>query len=435
MRAAVFGLGYVGSVMTAALADAGHSVVGVDVQPDRVALLAGGGSPVIEPGVPEAIAAGAGAGRITATADVADAIAGADLSFICVGTPPTPDGSLDVSRVEAVCATIGAALADRTGPAHAVVIRSTVMPGTTERCLGILAEASGRAPGDAFTLAVNPEFLREGVGMSDFVSAPFTLIGCREEAWAAPLAELYGFIEAPVAVTSPGVAELLKTVCNAWHATKVSFANEVGRLCGELAVDPHELMRLFVRDKRLNLSASYLTPGFAYGGSCLPKDVEALGHLARHLHVELPIIQAVPRSNERHIDRAFAAIEASGCDSIGFLGLSFKAGTDDLRGSPLLTLVQRCLGRGLRVRVYDPNVQVASLVGSNRDYALSLIRRLDDLLVTDPADLGADLYVLGHGTVEMAAAARALPADVTVLDLVRAVEPEELQARYLGLAW
>lgn len=435
MKAAVFGLGYVGSVMTAALANAGHTLVGVDVQADRVALLAGGGSPVIEPGVPEAIAAGAAGGRITATTDVAAAVAATDLSFICVGTPPTADGSLDVSRVEAVCATIGATLRERIGPAHTVVIRSTVMPGTTQRCLGILAEASGRAPGDAFTLAINPEFLREGVGMSDFVSAPFTLLGVRDPAWAAPLEALYSFIEAPVAVTSPGVAELLKTVCNAWHATKVSFANEVGRLCAELAVDPHALMRLFVRDERLNLSASYLTPGFAYGGSCLPKDVEALGHLARSLHVELPIIQAVPRSNEAHIDRAFAAIEASGCDRIGFLGLSFKAGTDDLRGSPLLTLVQRCLGRGMRVRIYDPKVQVASLVGSNRAYALSLIRRLDDLLVSDPGALGAELFVLGHGTDEMAAAARGLPAEATVLDLVRAVEGDELTARYVGLAW
>jgi GDP-mannose 6-dehydrogenase len=309
------------------------------------------------------------------------------------------------------------------------------MPGTAARCLGILAESSGRAPGDAFTLAVNPEFLREGVGMADFASAPFTIIGVREPAWAEPLTDLYSFLSAPVAVTSPEVAELLKTVCNAWHATKVAFANETARLCGELGTDPHELMRLFVRDERLNLSASYLTPGFAYGGSCLPKDVEALAHLARRLHVELPVMQAVPRSNELHIERAFAAIERSGCDRIGFLGLSFKAGTDDLRGSPLLTLVQRCLGRGFRVRIYDPNVQVASLVGSNREYALSRVRRLDDLLVTDVGTLGSELVVLGHDTEEMRAAARGLPATSQVLDLVRAVEPEELAARYVGLAW
>lgn len=435
MKVAVFGLGYVGSVMTAALAQAGHEVVGVDVQADRVALLNSGGSPVMEPGVPEAIAAGAAAGRVTATTDTAAAIADADISFICVGTPPTEDGSLDVSRVEAVCATLGGLLADRRGAPHTVVIRSTVMPGTTGRCLAILAEASGRAPGDAFALAINPEFLREGVGMSDFVSAPFTLIGVQQAAWADPLVALYEFVGAPAEVTSPEVAELLKTVCNAWHATKVAFANEVGRLCGELSTDPHEVMRIFARDERLNLSGTYLTPGFAYGGSCLPKDIEALGHLARRLHVELPVLQAVPRSNDLHIDRAFAAIERSGCDRVGFLGLSFKAGTDDLRGSPLLTLVQRCLGRGLRVSVYDPNVQVDSLVGSNRAYALSLIRRLDDLLVTDPAALEADLYVLGHGTVEMQVAAKALPSTATVLDLVRAVAPEDLAADYVGLVW
>ncbi len=437
MKVAIFGLGYVGSVMTAGLSAAGHTVIGVDLKQQRVDEVADGRSPVIEPGVSEAIAEGVAAGLVTATTDAAAAVRGAELSLVCVGTPPDGTGALDCSRVEAVCARIGEALTGFEGPTHTVVIRSTVMPGTTARCAAILAEATGAAPGTRATLLVNPEFLREGAGLADLRSAPMTLVGADDEAWAEPLKELYAFTGSPLEVTSPGVAELLKAVCNAWHATKVAFGNEVGRLCGGLGVDPHELMRLFVKDDKLNLGPTYLTPGFAYGGSCLPKDVGALGHLARDLHRSLPVIEAVPRSNDLHIELAERAIEESGCDRIGFLGLAFKPGTDDLRSSPLLDLVQRCLGKGLTVRIYDPNVQVASLVGTNREYALSRVRHLDELLVEGPGELlwAVDLVVLGHKTELFRNVCGGLTPDKQVLDLVRGVDPGKVAAKVTGLAW
>jgi GDP-mannose 6-dehydrogenase len=434
MKVAVFGLGYVGSVMTGCLAQAGHDVIGVDLQRSRVDQVREGGCPVIEPGVPEAIATGVAEGRVTATTDAAQAVREAEISFICVGTPSAADGSLDVSRVEAVCRRIGEVLTDRL---HHVVIRSTVMPGTCARCIDALSDASGGAAGERFTLTINPEFLREGAGISDFLSPPYTLVGAPDASWAAPLRELYSFLDAPFVVTALEVAELLKTVCNAWHATKVGFGNEVGRLAGSLGVDPHALMDLFVRDERLNLSAMYLRPGFAYGGSCLPKDVEALGHLARRQHVELPVIQGVPRSNRLHVERAVGIIEGSGCDRIGFLGLSFKTDTDDLRNSPLLDLVQACLARGLQVRIHDPNVQVGSLVGSNRDYALGRVRHLADLLVDDPAELvaGSELVVLGHGDASFARACATMSRSQQILDLVRGLDPTRTPARYHGLCW
>jgi GDP-mannose 6-dehydrogenase len=436
MKVAVFGLGYVGSVMTGCLARAGHEVVGVDLQDERVEQVNAGGCPVIEPGVPEAIAQGVAEGRITATTDAAEAVAACELSFVCVGTPSSADGSLEVSRVEAVCRRIGEVLAQRPGlPRHTVVIRSTVMPGTVERCTELTAEAAGCAPGERFTLVVNPEFLREGAGVADFLSPPFTLVGAREADWAEPLRRVYAFVEAPFEVTSPGTAELLKTVCNAWHATKVAFGNEIGRLAGAVGTDPMALMELFVRDERLNLSASYLRPGFAYGGSCLPKDVEALGHLARHHHVELPVLQGVPRSNQLHVDRAVAAIEASGCERVGFLGISFKPDTDDLRSSPLLDLVQACLARGYTVRIFDPNVRVGSLVGSNRDYALSRIRHLAELLVDEPAELveSVDLVVVGHPSAAFAQVCGTLGTEQQVLDLVDGIDSAATPARRIAL--
>lgn len=437
MKVAIFGLGYVGAVMTAGLSAAGHEVIGVDLKAERVEQVASGRSPVIEPGVAEAIAEGVAEGRITATTDASAAVRACEISLICVGTPPGETGALDCSRVEAVCARIAESLATFEGPHHTLVIRSTVMPGTTARCSAIVAEATGAPAGERASVVINPEFLREGAGLADLRSAPMTLVGTDDAAWAEPIGALYAFTEAPLQVTNPGVAELLKAVCNAWHATKVAFGNEVGRLCGGLGVDPHELMKLFVQDDKLNLGASYLTPGFAYGGSCLPKDVGALGHLARDLHRGLPVIEAVPRSNELHIQLAERAIEASGCDRVGFLGLAFKPGTDDLRNSPLLDLVQRCLGKGLTVRIYDPNVQVASLVGANREYALSRVRHLDELLVEGPGELlwAVDLLVLGHKTELFGQICGGLGPDKQVLDLVRGVDVRKVAAKVTGLAW
>ncbi|MFH2005398.1 MAG: nucleotide sugar dehydrogenase [bacterium] len=436
MNVSIFGLGYVGTVMLGCLARAGHRVTGIDVQPDRVAQLNAGESPIVEPGLAELIAQGAAAGRIQATTEVA--LGESAISFVCVGTPSASDGSLDTSTVESVCAEIGQALARRTDPAaHCVVIRSTVMPGTLQRCSERLARASGSAPGDRFTLCANPEFLREGSAVKDFQDPPFTLVGAEDPAWAEPLRKLYDFLDSPFLVTGVGEAEILKTLSNAWHAAKVCFGNEVARLCRPQNIDPHRVMELFVQDARLNLSASYLRPGFAYGGSCLPKDVKAVGHLAESLHVELPLLQAVERSNRCHLERALEHIAESGSRRVGFLGLSFKPGTDDLRSSPHLDLVEYCLGKGLSVHIYDPCVQPARLVGANRHHVQERIGHIAELLVDSLDALvdHAELFVVGHRDPRFADLCRRLPADRKILDLVRAVEPDEVTAHYVGLSW
>lgn len=438
MKVCVFGLGYVGTVMMGCLAREGHSVVGVDLKREKVDLLEAGESPVVDPGLGELIAAGRSAGLLRATDDPREAVAATEMSFICVGTPAARDGRVDTTAVQDVCGQIGAALreVDAERP-HTVVIRSTVMPGTVSRCRQRLADASGGEQGGAFTLCINPEFLREGSAVADFMSPPFTVIGADDEAWAEPLRRMYGFLEAPLFVTEPGVAEVLKMVCNAWHATKVCFANEVGRLCGDNGIDPHAVMDLFVRDDKLNLSGTYLRPGFVYGGSCLPKDVMALVHFARRSQLELPLLEGVPRSNALHGERAKDAILSTGCRRIGFLGLSFKRGTDDLRGSPLVDLVEFCLGKGLVVRVFDPSVVPSRLVGRNREVALQRLGHLADVLVSDVEDLVSrtDLLVLGHHDESFLELCERLPASKRVLDLTGMLRGRTLACRCEGLCW
>jgi GDP-mannose 6-dehydrogenase len=357
-------------------------------------------------------------------------LADCEVSFICVGTPSSSDGSLNTAAVESVCAEIGEALKKHPSDRPlTVAIRSTVMPGTARRCEERLAETA--------RVCVNPEFLREGSAVSDFLSPPFTLVGTSDEEWAEPLRLVYGFLNAPFVVVDTGVAEILKTVSNTWHATKICFTNEVARLCQQLKIDPQAVMDLFVRDERLNLSASYLRPGFAYGGSCLPKDVEAINHLARQHHVELPLLEGVPRSNRRHLRKAMEAITSSGCQRVGFLGLSFKPGTDDLRGSPLVDLVEFCLGKGMTVRIFDKCVNPELLVGSNRRYVMERIGHIGELLASRPEDLveRSDLFVVGHRDDAFADFCRRLPAGKKILDLVRVVHPKEVAAGYVGVAW
>lgn len=418
MKVCVLGLGYVGSVMTGCLARAGHEVVGVDVRPEKVAHLNSGVSPVVEPGLDALIARGQVEGLIRATAEMAEAVRWAEVVFVCVGTPAATDGRIDTSAVERVCRRIGRALrGGEADQAPTVVIRSTVMPGTTERCFEALEAESGRE----IRLCFNPEFLREGLAIDDFMTAPYIVVGALEPTWAEAVRELYSFLpQIPVIVVEPAVAEALKLVCNAWHAAKVCFANEVGRLCGTNGIDAAAVMDLFVRDERLNLSASYLRPGFAYGGSCLPKDLGALIHLARSSQLELPLIEGLPRSNALQIDQAKAQILASGHRRVGFLGLSFKRGTDDLRGSPQLDLVEFCVGKGFHVRIYDPYVRPDRLVGRNREVALERLGHLAELLRPSLDDLRreADLFVIGHRDEAFASFCRSLPESSQVLDLV-----------------
>lgn len=430
MKVSVLGLGYVGSVMTGCLARAGHDVVGVDIRPEKVDTLASGFSPVVEPGLGQLIEKGHTEGLITATTEAAEAVRRTAMSFVCVGTPAVADGSVDTTAVERVCRHIGQALAgdgqessDGHEP-HTVVIRSTVMPGAFQRCREALEVASGRELGQGtrpITLCFNPEFLREGSAIDDFMTAPFTLVGTSEPSWAEPLRELYGFLsETPLLVVEPGAAEILKLVCNAWHAAKVCFANEVGRLCETNDIDGQTVMDLFARDARLNLSAAYLKPGFAYGGSCLPKDLGALIHLARSSQLDLPLIDGLPRSNMLHIERAKSKILATGCRRVGFLGLSFKKGTDDLRGSPQVDLVEFCIGKGLSVRIYDPTVQPDRLVGRNREVAFERLGHLAELLLPtlDAMTEHAELIVIGHRDKSFADYCRTLPESIRVLDLV-----------------
>src|SRR5688572_2281552 len=345
----VFGLGYVGCVSAACFAKEGHTVVGVDVSSAKVDMIQRGQATIVEQGIGELVAEMRSAGRLSATTDVVDAVRRTDISLICVGTPSRPNGSLDLSYVERVCAQIGEALKTK-DTRHTIVVRSTVLPGSTETiAIPALEGASGLKAGRDFGIAMNPEFLREGTSIKDFYDPPFTLIGTEDEATGAAVASLYAGIGAPVHVTATRVAEMIKYACNCFHGLKVGFANEIGNVCKALGVDSHEVMRLFCEDTKLNISPAYLRPGFAFGGSCLPKDLRAITYRARQLDVPTPILAATLESNAAQIDHAFDMIMAHGKKRVGVLGLAFKAGTDDLRESPNVTLIERLIGKGVQL--------------------------------------------------------------------------------------
>jgi GDP-mannose 6-dehydrogenase len=438
MRIAVLGLGYVGCVTAAALADRGHRVEGVDVDADKVALLAAGRSPIVERGVDELVAATVADGRLTATTDATAAIRDAEVSLVCVGTPSTRAGELDLTAVRRVSQDIGRALADHDRD-HVVAVRSTMLPGSVaEVVVPAIEAASGRRVGDGIGICVNPEFLREGSALADFRDPPFTLIGSDDPAAAAVVAQLYDGLAAPVVVTDLGPAELVKYASNAFHALKVTFANEIGLLAKDLGVDSHQVMEVFARDTRLNISPAYLKPGFAFGGSCLPKDVRSLVARARTRHLELPVLSAILPSNDRHLAQALELVERTGRRRVGMLGLSFKPGTDDLRESPNVALTERLIGKGYEVRIFDRNVSLARIVGANRRYIEEAIPHLSSLLVTDLAEVVAHAEVLVVGVADPAFAA--LPdlvrPDQHVIDLVRFdLDPTDLLGSYEGIAW
>src|SRR5437762_1221103 len=346
MRVSVFGLGYVGSVSAASFAADGHQVVGVDINRDKVAALNAGRSPIVEPGLDALIAKGVAEGCLRATSDTEEAVTASEVSLLCVGTPSRRNGSLDLSYLERVTSEVGAALRKKSGY-HVVVVRSTVLPGTTnERVIPLLEQASGKPYGEGFGVSVNPEFLREGTALKDFRKPPMTLVGHNHAADASGTIALYQSIDATLVSTSIRVAEMLKYTCNAWHALKICFANEIGNLCKQLDMDSHQVMDIFCRDEKLNLSPAYLKPGFAFGGSCLPKDVRALIHRGRQADLETPVLSAVLESNQRQIARAYELVAATGKRRVGVLGMAFKAGTNDLRESPVVSLVERLIGKG-----------------------------------------------------------------------------------------
>src|ERR687887_515615 len=438
MKVSVFGLGYVGSVSAASFAADGHQVIGVDVNSDKVAAINAGRSPIVEPGLEDLLARTVAGGRLRATTDTAEAIGDSEVSLLCVGTPSRRNGSLDLTYLERVSEQIGASLRDKSSY-HVVVVRSTVLPGTThDVVIPALERESGKTYGEAFGVSVNPEFLREGTALKDFRKPPLTLVGHNHAADASGTIALYQSIDAPLVSTSIRVAEMLKYTSNAWHALKVCFANEIGNLCKRLDVDSHEVMDIFCRDEKLNLSPYYLKPGFAFGGSCLPKDVRALQYRAKELDVELPVISQILTSNRLQIQRAFDEVMETGRRKIGLLGISFKAGTDDLRESPLVILAEALLGKGLQLKIYDKNVSLARLVGSNKDYINKQIPHLSSLLCEsiDEVLARSEVIVVGNLAPEFAAALTRTRADHIVLDLVRVkAGRDQIPADYRGICW
>ncbi len=432
----VFGLGYVGCVSAACFATEGHRVIGVDVSQAKVDQINAGRSTIVEEGIAEMIAAVVGDGRLSATTDVRAAVTGSDISMVCVGTPSRPNGSIDLTYILRVSQQIGTALRGKHSW-HTVVIRSTVMPGTVDtHVIPAIEAASGLKHGQDFAVCSNPEFLREGTSIKDFKDPPFTIVGVIAPPHAKPVLDLYTSIKAPSHVVPVRVAETVKYACNCFHGLKVGFANEIGNLCKAMSVDSHEVMRLFCEDKKLNISAAYLKPGFAFGGSCLPKDLRAIVHRGRIEDVAMPILEAVLTSNRNQVERAFHMVMASRARRIGLLGLAFKAGTDDLRESPTVGLVEMLIGKGCDVLIHDRDVAQANIIGANREYVEREIPHLWTLMRATTAEViePSEVIVIGNSSKEYRDLGDALNGRM-VVDLARAIPNRISGNHYQGLCW
>jgi GDP-mannose 6-dehydrogenase len=437
MKVSIFGLGYVGTVSASCLAYDGHEVVGVDPLPMKVDLINRGQSPIVETDVGEIIAATANAGRLRATSDPSQAIRETELSFVCVGTPSQPNGNLDLRYIRRICEQSGEALKSK-NEHHTVVIRSTILPGTMRTIvIPILEEFSGKKAAVDFGVCNNPEFLREGSAVKDFRCPPKTVIGELDTASGDMLATLYQKIDAPLIRTDLETAEMVKYVDNSWHALKIGFANEIGNLCKSLGADAHEVMNIFCQDRKLNISTAYLLPGFAFGGSCLPKDLRALSYLAKMNDLDLPILTSILPSNEMQVNRGLQLIMDKGNKRVGILGFSFKSGTDDLRESPVIEVIERLLGKGYELRIYDRNVNIASLVGANRDFILNRIPHISRLMV-DRVDAVLDFaqtVVIGNKDSEFATVPDRLREGQLIVDLVRITDHRSNNGKYDGICW
>jgi GDP-mannose 6-dehydrogenase len=413
--------------------------MGVDVSPAKVEILASGRSPIIEARMSELVAEGHAAGRLGATRDAAKAVRDSEISFVCVGTPSLRSGKLDLSHIEKVAGEIGEALRDKKGH-HVVVLRSTVLPGTTESTLiPILEKTSGRRHGNEFSVCYNPEFMREGSAVADFLQPPYTILGALDVQHLAPLLDVYNDLPGPTFETSIPVAEMVKYVSNVYHAVKVGFANEIGTLCKNLGVDTQKVTEIFTSDHKLNISPAYLFPGFAFGGSCLPKDLRAITYRAKELDLSLPLLEALTASNVEHVNRAVEAVLQTNRRKVAMLGLSFKAGTDDLRESPQVQLIKRLLGEGCQVKVWDKDVSLGRLAGSNRQYIDEVIPHIGSLLSADLEEVvrSGEVVIVGTKAVDKSQLSGCLDPGQIVIDLVnldRSRRPDGV-AGYEGICW
>jgi len=437
MKISIFGLGYVGAVSAGCLAREGHSVVGVDPYQPKLDLINSGQTPVIEADIGEIIATAVEVGNLVATSDVKEAVNSTEMSFICVGTPSLINGGLDLKYVRNVCEQIGRALRDKVD-FHVVVARSTMLPGSMlDVVIPTLEEASGKIAGEGFGVCNNPEFLREGTAVYDFYNPPKTVIGETDTRSGDLLAGIYKNMDAPLIKTDVKTAEMVKYSDNVWHALKVGFANEIGNIAKAVGIDGHKVMEIFCQDTKLNLSPYYMKPGFAFGGSCLPKDVRALTYKAHSLDVEVPILDSIMISNKYQIEKGLAMIMEKGNKDVGILGFSFKAGTDDLRESPLVEIIERLLGKGYNLKLYDRNVNLASLVGANRDYILNQIPHISKLMVSSIDEVlnQAGTIVIGNGDSEFSTVLDRIKPEQVVVDLVRIVPDRSQEGRYDGICW
>lgn len=436
MKISIFGLGYVGAVSAGCLAKDGHQVIGVDPNQTKVDLINKGTTPIIENDIGEIIAANVESGRLRATTDVRDTVLNSEISLICVGTPSQLNGNLDLSYVRRVCEEIGAALKDK-NEFHVVVGRSTMLPGSMRSVVIPTLEAySGKKAGVDFGVCINPEFLREGTAVYDYFNPPKTVIGESDSRAGDLLLELYKNMNAPMIRTDIETAEMVKYTDNNWHALKVVFANEIGNISKALGIDGHKVMEIFCKDTKLNLSSYYMKPGFAFGGSCLPKDVRALTYKGKSLDLELPVLNAIMPSNQHQIEKAIEMITGKNNRKVGILGFAFKAGTDDLRESPIVDVIEYLIGKGYELKLFDKNVSLAALTGANRDYILNHIPHISKLMVNDIQEVldFAETLVIGNNAEEFKSVPATLKSGQSVVDLVRVVK-DTSDERYDGICW
>jgi GDP-mannose 6-dehydrogenase len=437
MRLSIFGLGYVGCVSAACFTKEGHEVIGVDVNQLKIDIINGGRSPIVEPGIEQLIGEAVKLKRLRATTDAIEAVHNSDVSMVCVGTPGNHNGSLDLTFVKRACQQIGEALASK-GRYHIVVMRSTMLPGTIEgTLLPTLEVYSGKRAERDFGVVVNPEFLREGSSVADFDNPPFTVIGSDDEDAAGIVSRLYSHITAPIIRMGVKEAEMVKYASNCFHALKVTFANEIGNICKAIGADSHQVMDAFCQDTKLNLSSYYLKPGFAFGGSCLPKDLRAITYKARELDVETPLLNSVMLSNRQQVERAVDMVLQTGRKNVGVLGLSFKSGTDDLRESPMVTLIETLIGKGLKLAIYDRDVELARLFGANKQYIEAEIPHISSLMRSDLGEVidASEVIIIGKKEDEFRALSDKLNNGRVIIDLVRLLEVKDGLKSYQGMCW